>query len=396
MPGAAETVSALLLENGERLECDFLLLTVGRGGWALPTVSAEAMASLDARVSHYERAAATLDSMHSVVVIGGGEMGVEAAAELACLKHGPTIISLICGSPTLLPSLPPSAGIAAAAWLRARGVTLMMGEKVTNWNGAQRGAGFARHPDGLWELTTDKSLLKAACVWDATGTGMSAARPLLANVAAQAADKSGAAAVTSSLRIRGLRNAFAAGDAASGTGGNALSAEVSASFAAQQLLALIAAAKAEPAQPASSGGPSLSLRRRRGTRPAVAPSPLKEFVPPPRIAAVSLGPASGVLVVDSLVLSGRFWGLVTAIVRAVIKKVQVALALERPGSQTVWRLMEATALNVLPKVLPLAHAATEAAGELLEWAGGRVPRASAALSFVALCAVWGVRASSGV
>jgi len=390
-------VVSLLLENGERLECDWLLLTVGGGSWALPTpATADGSATIDKRVEHYKRASATLHAASSAVVVGGGEVGVEAAAELACLSDAPSSLTLVSATPTLLPTLPPAAGAAAAAWLRAKGVSLLLGERVSSWGNAQRGAGFAPSPSGLWELKTDKAtILKADCVWDATGPATSAARPLLANVAAQAAGRDGNAAVTPSLRIRGLRNAFAAGDAASGCG-NALAAEVSASFAAKQLLALIAAAKAEPAQPASSGGPSLSLRRRRGTRPAVAPSPLRSFTPPPRIAAVSLGPLSGVLVVDSLVLAGRFWGFVTAAVKAVIQTLQIALARELPGAATLWRVAEAVALYVLPVVLPFAHALVEAVQEMFQWAGQRVPRTSAALSAVALAAVWTVRASSGV
>lgn len=80
---ADETVAAVLLEDGRRVPSDYLIIACG-ASWALPTLAA-APGGVDARAAHFARAHATIAAAPSLLVVGGGEVGVELAAEVLCM-----------------------------------------------------------------------------------------------------------------------------------------------------------------------------------------------------------------------------------------------------------------------------------------------------------------------
>jgi len=346
---APATLAALLLADGTRLPCDYLVCATG-ASFALPRASDQA------RRPHYAAVRRTLDAAPSVLVVGGGEVGVEAVAELAAAYGRSKRLTLLCSTPTLLPSLPPRAGAAAAAWLRAAGVTLHLGDRCADWGGARGGAGFE---PGQHELTTAAGVvLAAACVIDATG-GVPRAGYLAGTPGALT--QKGALAVTPSLRVAPLRNVFAAGDVAQGVGANALAAEVSGALAAANVLRLMAAdARARPATAAA------------------LEACCRPYTPPPRVALVSLGPAAGVAVLNRCAVASPLLDPLVAAAKWLIQAVQLGLARERWGFATLWRLMEAVTLFVG------RHAFVEAAGGQAarrpgggQAAGGRRPAAEA-------------------
>jgi len=303
-------VTAVVLDDGSRLPCDFLVLATGCA-FSLPTHSAQACLDAADRRTHYATAHTTLAAAPSLLVVGGGEVGVEAAAEAAA-RWPSKSITLVSSAKCLLPGLPTAAGRRAAAWLAARGVQVVLGERIADWGGARAGAGFVASPTGSWTLTTAGGVrLSAACVWDATG-GRETTSALLSGCEG-AVGARGGAATDSALRIRGLNNAVAAGDAVAAPSwrGNALMAERAGAHAAAAVLAMAS-----------------------GARPP-------RFEPPPRIAALSLGPRDGLLVVNQLVLSGGLWGVAASLVKAVIQALQMGMAMERWGFGTLWRAMEA-------------------------------------------------------
>jgi NADH dehydrogenase FAD-containing subunit len=67
------------------------------------------------------------------MVVGGGIVGVELAAELAkAASRAPRRITLVHGGARLMDDLPASAGERAAKWLRRHGVNVLVGERYVS------------------------------------------------------------------------------------------------------------------------------------------------------------------------------------------------------------------------------------------------------------------------
>ncbi len=79
-----------------------------------------------------------------MLVIGGGVVGVELAAELAHY-HPRAAVTVADVAPRLLATLPPAAGERAAAALRAAGVALLLGAPLRRTDGKLNGAVPARY-----------------------------------------------------------------------------------------------------------------------------------------------------------------------------------------------------------------------------------------------------------
>jgi NADH dehydrogenase FAD-containing subunit len=205
--------------------------------------------------------------------------------------------------------MPPAAGRAAAAWLAAAGVTVLLRARVADWGGAAS-AGWGAPGD--WALrTADGATLRAGAVFNCIGGTCKA--PYLAASVPAALRPNGTLDVCARMRVRALRNAFAAGDCA-GHGGeaNALAADISADVAAANILA---AAARKPLAAAFPGG---------GTRP--------------EIACVSFGPYNGVLQFNGLVVAGP----AAAALKWLIECLQLGTAAGQRAHAAAWGAIEAT------------------------------------------------------
>jgi NADH dehydrogenase FAD-containing subunit len=322
---AARSVAALLLSDGGRLACDFVLFTTGSSyappikAPPVPVTALDGEAAAAARRAHYRAVCVRLEAAPSVLVVGGGTVGVELAAEVAAQYGRRKPVTLVAAQHTLLERMPPAAGRAAERWLRAAGVTLLLGARVRDWGGA--GDASWGEP-GDWTLTTDAgATLRAGAVFRCAGGAAHA--PYLAAVPG-ALRPDGSIAVTPTLRVAPLANAFAAGDAAGhGAEATALAADMSADVAARNVLALAAL-----------------LPRPGAALPPRLP-PLARFAPPgeqPRIACVSLGPRCGVLQFNALVMCGPH----AAALKWVIELLQLGTARGSAVHTRVWAAIEAT------------------------------------------------------
>jgi NADH:ubiquinone reductase (H+-translocating) len=154
-----------------------------------------------------ERDEARRRTLLTIVVVGGGFTGVEAAGELAdllrsVLRYYPNVrddarIVLVEGGPVLLPGLPPRMGTYSARALAKRGVEIRTGDLVA---GAD--------DDGLI-LRSGARISTETIVWSAgvkpTPALQSAGLPLARN---------GAVTVESDMRVPGFPNVWAIGDCA--------------------------------------------------------------------------------------------------------------------------------------------------------------------------------------
>ena len=93
--------------------------------------AAPASSALEARRLQVAEAAELLGEAGSVVVVGGGPVGVELAAEIADDKRlSKKKITLVTSADHLLHPKPAWVGAPAEAWLKSKGVTVIKGQKV--------------------------------------------------------------------------------------------------------------------------------------------------------------------------------------------------------------------------------------------------------------------------
>lgn len=109
---------------------DYLLLATGSSypavhGRSVVKAGAD-QSSLDARAATWEDAAARLTAADDAIVVGGGPVGVELAAEIAA-SHPGKKVTLISRSEILCAALPSKVGELCLRWLQAHGVEVVRG-----------------------------------------------------------------------------------------------------------------------------------------------------------------------------------------------------------------------------------------------------------------------------
>ena len=83
-----------------------------------------------------------IEAAATVVVVGGGSVGVEIASEVA-EAHPDKRVTLVCGE-GLLGRMDPKAGEFAAQWFKEHGVEVLVGERIRCGEGG-RGAVLGRY-----------------------------------------------------------------------------------------------------------------------------------------------------------------------------------------------------------------------------------------------------------
>jgi NADH dehydrogenase FAD-containing subunit len=311
--GSVPSLTAVTLSDGRRLPCDYVLFATG-SSYAAPIKAAQSdwPGGLHGRHRHYRTCCTQLEAVTSALVIGGGTVGVELAAEIADKWRDAKRVTLVASSLGLLDRLPPAAGRAAASWLRRAGVDLILGEKVTDYGGAEE-AGWGV-PGPYTVSTSSGRTLTAGAVFNCTG-----GKPLSAylRTVPGALDAKGLIQCLPSMRLKALRNAYAAGDVADhGVEATAMNADLTAVVAARNIAACVAGGSAQPAvfpQGACFGA---------------------SFAPD--VQAVSLGKYNGVMVFNQLVLSGP----PVAALKWTIEAMQLATARGFTLPTAVWGQVE--------------------------------------------------------
>lgn len=128
------------------LPFDYLILATGS---SYPTPIKPTGDEQDAvqRASDLARSTAELAAARDVLIIGGGIVGVELAAEIAVRqKHVRVTVADV--APRLLATLPSVAGERAAATLKAAGVRLLLGGPLTRAEGGIAGRSAYTTPSG--------------------------------------------------------------------------------------------------------------------------------------------------------------------------------------------------------------------------------------------------------
>lgn len=322
--------------TSQRLEYDYLLLGCGTGYPCAPIKPSAAEVSLAARQATWDKAAAELRAAGSVIVVGGGLVGVELAAEIASAMPGKSV-RLLSSGPSLCSSLPAQAGKLSHEWLERHGVVVSLLSPVASVDAV---SGTVTLANG--------ALLHADRVYDCRGNGPpTTADVIFADELRDLKDERGRLRVDAWLHCPGSGGRiFAMGDvmAAAPSFASDLklghTAELNADVVATNVHALIehlatppSAAEAEPlvAEPedrvARAAG-SVSYPQGAVGAPVV-----------PKLCIVSLGEGDAIVVFNDLVLGSSWIGsLLGAIGKPVLEATKVAAAAERPGAVLLWKL----------------------------------------------------------
>lgn len=343
------------------LPYDYLLVASGVSYPCAPIKPSAAERTLAARQARWDGAAAALQEAASVIVVGGGLVGVELAAEIV-EAYPSKPLTLITSGAALCSTLPPRVGRAARAWLEARGVAIRSHAPVDAVDAVQ----------GTVQLQGGETLA-AGVVYDCRGNGPAHSADLTGKGSALASvsDAHGQLAVDSQLRLavdsqlpprqeEGATSPqpiriFAAGDVMRLAGCHDLkvghTAELNADVVAANIRRTAAGATttacADSTADATKDGTTSGAISGIISGKISASSPQLEEYPhgavgahvAPRVFCVSLGEGYGVLSFNGIVIEGG----IAAVVKALLEWTKVAACAERPVGVLFWKLGDAAA-----------------------------------------------------
>ena len=279
--------------------------------------------TLEARAAVWQAAASDLDAAESVLVVGGGPVGVELAAEIACV-HPHKRVTLVSRSERLCADLPEAVGDHCLAWLRSRGVEVLSGVGTTG----------ALSEDGA-TLSDGRTLSGYDAVYNCAGG--SANTRMLQPTFSSHLDPKGRLIVNDHMQVAGHPRVFGIGDMMiherSGDLKLGHTAELNAHVAVENVCRL-ADADADGAADLVSYPEFTSLGLARS----------------PRVFCVSLGKHSAVMAFNGLVLAG--W--MPALLKWGLEWTKVAACAERPIGTLFWEVADLmTALITRVGILPV-------------------------------------------
>lgn len=205
---------AVLTAGGVALPFDYLVLAPGCGYGDPAFVAPAEEATLAARQAGAAARAKALASAPAVVVVGGGPVGVEAAAEVA-VAFPDKPLTLVTAADTLLAGKPASMHGAAAAFLKGKGATVITGQRVVTRPGGRLAcepSGEAL-PEGALALWCVPGAPNTAFLAGAAGASSSSGSSS-ADGTPSPLDEAGFIRVDANLRVPGRATWFALGDAA--------------------------------------------------------------------------------------------------------------------------------------------------------------------------------------
>jgi NADH dehydrogenase FAD-containing subunit len=311
--------------NNEALACDSLVIATG-ATYAAPIRSV----CTDPLLPLVEQTAATrgtalaasavaLKTARRILVVGGGIVGVELAAELADAEnHGgaarsPRTITIVASSHELVPDCSPSSRMRALEWLRTHGVRVVLSARVESCDGdgskfrvvpkrpanvSSSSCDLASKDMGVEVLEADEVLWCVGGQPNTAWLNTNASSSVVAKRTCLPLDARGAVIIDSNTRrVVGLPRAFAVGDVASKPAEQCLASY--AHFEGEFVAAAISCAARGKALPPS-------------------------YTPPPRLVAVSLGARDGFFEYDGVpLIVGRAVPVLKRVIEVRVHSIQI-------------------------------------------------------------------------
>ncbi|PAN41308.1 hypothetical protein PAHAL_8G034300 [Panicum hallii] len=185
--------SVVITSIGRAVAYDFLVVATGR--------TCNRPQKQSDRLEMFQRDKERIDAAESVLIVGGGPIGVELAAEIV-MKSPEKRVTIVHGGPRLLKVMGARASAKALEWLRSKHVTVLLDQTV-DLAGAT--------PETRVFTTSTGETVEANCHFVCTGRPM-ASGWLRESFLKDHLDEEGHIRVDDHLRVGGLKNVFAVGD----------------------------------------------------------------------------------------------------------------------------------------------------------------------------------------
>jgi len=295
-------------KKNKTIKFDYLILATGTT-YQYPVSASHDEYTLHGRMAGWHVQAKKVEDASSILILGGGAVGTELAAEIVCHYGSTKSITVVDAADRLVPLFPKSVSDYAQQWLQSRGVHLKLGQKLQSWNNKS-----CTLEDGHQTLTAD--IVFACLTAKANSNPMVAKMPFTngTTVSPVKLDRSKRIIVDSFLRVEERRNVFCCGDvAAPPTEGHlkqAFHAEVTGHVAAENIM-------------------RLANGRRFMRYPEDAAMGSHQM---PLVYVLSLGKWDGVIGFNSLTVPGP----VAALMKWIIEFTKVRQMLNRPVGLLVW------------------------------------------------------------
>lgn len=189
----------VVLDNGRTVPYDYAVIATGSYYRTLPILKPSMPMTLEDRERQFEDEFTKLTEAQSILIIGGGTVGVELAGEIAD-KFPEKNIRLVHGTSRLIDMLKPKAGRIAEKELRKLGVEIIFNEILEQADTDEKS--FVSKTTGN-SYTAD---LVYVCI------GVSIDTEFMKSHYASSLTERGAIKVDQYLRVKGTDNLFAIGD----------------------------------------------------------------------------------------------------------------------------------------------------------------------------------------
>jgi NADH dehydrogenase FAD-containing subunit len=203
------TDGSVTLESGEVLSADNVILAQGYGSGNLPGGTPSDTADSASFKKRLQEKQAAISAADTILIIGGGPVGVELAGEIQAHFPNKTVKLVHSNAKLLSNSQPPMIDAAVtklAATMAEMGIEVVLNARVSNLPKPENGDGFI-HGSRTYELSNGTSVsadLAVVCIG-----GMKNDSNL---VPANCVDEHNRIKVNASLQVEGLPTAFAIGD----------------------------------------------------------------------------------------------------------------------------------------------------------------------------------------
>jgi len=332
--GVDATTQVVSLNDGNQIPYDYLIVATG-STYPGPIKATTSQSTLAQRQLSINQSARDIDAANTIIIIGGGAVGVELAAELVDkYRDRQKRVIIIDVAPTILPGFRQHSVDYALRWLEDNGVELRLDTS------------FDRIDDASVTLS-DGSKIFADVIFKCFGVAPATASKYGGRLLSDAQDgPKGSIVVNNHLQVEGQENIFAAGDVCFHSKSAELklahTAHVNASLVALNVLRLVRAAK-NGTESRSHGHDGLLSY----------PDGLFGNEQTPKIYNVSLGKYDASLGFNTLVMNGPL----PAVVKWLIEWTQVAAAANRPIGLVFWVVADWTSFFLGRTILPMTETA---------------------------------------
>lgn len=305
-------------KSSKKLDFDYLVVATG-STFNHPISASVEESTVETRTIGWRKASQQIHSASSILILGGGAVGTELAAELVDFYPGKKI-ALVDASPRLVPIFPKSVSAYAEKWLRSKGVRLILGHLLESWD--TKGCTFKNG-------TKSNADLVFVCFGDKPNSA--ALIDSIDPLPQITLDRRKCVKVEETLLVKGRQNIFCCGDVAAPPAEGmkqAFHAEVQGHLAAENVIHL------------ASKKPLL-----RYPQDAAMDSPYM-----PLVYVLSLGRYDGVIGFNNLTIPGPL----AAVLKWIIEWTKVRQMLARPVGILVWKIGDTIAFFLSKHLVPPA------------------------------------------